>query len=118
MVQDHPLSLRFDFEDKGFYVEGAYDIRYEIMKKRIDKATIRGTADRLTQPDTISIVYSGQHERDEYFKHLKYLMDIGMLEGEIEQFELNDMQGIQGLRALRININLSYQKSLKSAAWW
>jgi hypothetical protein len=39
-------------------VDGAYDIRYEIVKKRIDKALIKGTNERATQPGKIVIVYS------------------------------------------------------------
>ena len=43
LVQHAPLSIRFRFDEKRFDVDGAYDIRYEIVKKRIDKAVIRGT---------------------------------------------------------------------------
>ena len=50
LVQHAPLSIRFRFDEKRFDVDGAYDIRYEIVKKRIDKAVVQGTAERVTQP--------------------------------------------------------------------
>jgi hypothetical protein len=48
LVQHQPLSIRFRVDEKRFDVDGAYDIRYEIVKKRIDKARIRGTSERVT----------------------------------------------------------------------
>ena len=42
LVQHAPLSIRFRFDEKRFDVDGAYDIRYEIVKKRIDKAVDPG----------------------------------------------------------------------------
>ena len=48
LVQHQPLSIRFRIDEKRFDVDGAYDIRYEIVKKRIDKARIRGTSERLS----------------------------------------------------------------------
>src|SRR5262249_57611777 len=52
LVQHAPLSIRFRFDEKRFDVDGAYDIRYEIVKKRIDKAVVHGTPERVTQPGT------------------------------------------------------------------
>ena len=42
LVQHAPLAIRFRFDEKRFDVDGAYNVRYEIMKKRIDKAVVRG----------------------------------------------------------------------------
>ena len=50
LVQHQPLAIRFRVDEKRFDVDGAYNVRYEIIKKRIDKAVVRGTAERLTQP--------------------------------------------------------------------
>jgi hypothetical protein len=58
LVHDHPLSIRFRPDEKQFDVDGAYDIRYEIVKKRIDKAYIKNSGERLTQPGKIAIVYN------------------------------------------------------------
>ena len=38
LVHHAPLSIRFRFDEKRFDVDGAYNVRYEIVKKRIDKA--------------------------------------------------------------------------------
>jgi hypothetical protein len=35
LVQHAPMSIRFRFDEKRFDVDGAYDLRYEIVKKRI-----------------------------------------------------------------------------------
>lgn len=109
LVQNVPLTIRFLFDEKRFNVEGAYDIRYEIMKKRIDKAVIRGTEERLTQPGKIAIVYSHPREAMEYREYIDYLQARDYLEPDIEDVELEDLQGIQGLRALRVSVILSDQ---------
>src|SRR5260370_42379699 len=65
LVQHTPLSIRFRFDEKRFDVDGAYNVRYEIIKKRIDKAVVRGTTEPLTQPAKIAIVYSHASEAGE-----------------------------------------------------
>lgn len=107
LVQDVPLSIRFRADEKRFDVDGAYNIRYEIVKKRIDKATVRGTGERLTQPGMIAIVYSQPHEAAEYRTHVDYLRAAGYIEGEIEEVELDDLQGVYGLKALRVKVAVS-----------
>lgn len=104
LVQDVPLSIRFRADEKRFDVDGAYNIRYEIVKKRIDKATIRGSGERLTQPGTIAIVYSHRQEAAEYRRYLDYLAASGYLDGEPEDLELEELPGAYGLRALRIKV--------------
>src|ERR1700752_2011387 len=84
LVQHAPLSIRFRFDEKRFDVDGAYDIRYEIVKKRIDKAIVEGTADRVTQPGQIAIVYSQNAEAQEYRGYIEYLESLGCLTGEVE----------------------------------
>ncbi len=101
-----PLALRFRFDEKQFDVDGAYDLRYEIIKKRIDKAGIRGTQERLTQPGKVAIVYSHPSEATEYREYLAYLQRQGALTGEIEDLELEELQGVPGLRALRVGVDL------------
>ena len=58
-------------DEKQFDVDGAYNIRYEIIKKRIDKAHLKGTKERLTVPGKIAIVYSQDKDADEYLKYIK-----------------------------------------------
>ncbi|MGI9628528.1 MAG: GAF domain-containing protein, partial [Longimicrobiales bacterium] len=107
LVQDIPLSIRFRTDEKRFDVDGAYNIRYEIVKKRIDKATIRGSGERLTQPGMLAIVYSQFHEAQEYRRYLKYLADVGYLEEGVEDLEIEDLQGVYGLKALRAKVATS-----------
>lgn len=109
LVQEKPLSIRFRQDERRFDVDGAYDIRHEIIKKRIDKAVIRGTGERLTQPGKIAIVYSHPREAGEYQEYLDYLCASGYLEEGVEACKLDDLQGIQGLKALRIKVSLSDQ---------
>src|SRR5262249_61797034 len=87
--------------------DGAYDIRYAIVKKRIDKALIRGTTERLTQPGTVAIVYSHSAEAQEYRRYLDYLQNLGYLQSGVEDLELEELQGVHGLRALRVTVDLT-----------
>ena len=110
LVQHAPLSIRFRFDEKRFDVDGAYDIRYEIVKKRIDKAVVQGTAERVTQPGKVAIVYTQPGEAVEYRAYVEYLQSIGYLAGSVEQLELGELQGVQGLRALRVQVALDNPK--------
>lgn len=99
-----PLSIRFRQEEKQFDVDGAYNVRYEILKKRIDKATIEGTNERLTQAGKIAIVYLHDKDRHEYLGYLHYLLEKGMITDNIEDLHLSRLQGVQGLKALRVEV--------------
>ena len=104
LVQHQPLSIRFRVDEKRFDVDGAYDIRYEIVKKRIDKARIRGTSERVTQPGQLAIVYSTASEGAEYRRYVEFLQGKGYLGPGLEELELEDLQGLSGLKALRVTI--------------
>jgi hypothetical protein len=110
LVQHAPLSIRFRFDEKRFDVDGAYDIRYEIMKKRIDKALIEGTTERVTQPGKVALIYSQPGEAQEYRAYIEYLESLGYLTGGVEQLDLEELQGVQGLRALRVQVALDSPK--------
>ena len=105
LVQHLPLAIRFRFDEKRFDVDGAYNVRYEIMKKRIDKAVVKGTTERLTQPGTIAIVYSQAGEAAEYRDYIAYLQSLGYLLPGTESLELEELQGVSGLRALRVAVD-------------
>ena len=107
LIQHAPLSIRFRFDEKRFDVDGAYNVRYEIIKKRIDKAIIRGTTERLTQPGKIALVYSHASEAAEWREYIEYLQRLGYLMSETEELELDELQGAQGLRALRVTVDLA-----------
>lgn len=106
MVQNSTLTLHFDFDEKELVVAGAYNIRYQIIKKRIDKATTKGSGQRLTQVNQISIVYSQKSEEQEYLTYLEFLRHKGEIEADVEFLELEDLQSLQGLKALRVSIAL------------
>ncbi len=105
LVHSNPITIRFRMDEKKFDVEGAYNIRYEIIKKRIDKSLIQKTKERLTQPGKLAIVFAHAAEEREYMNYLTYLESIGYIKPGIEVLELSPVQGINGLRALRVTIN-------------
>lgn len=105
LVHSNPLSIRFRQEEKKFDVDGAYNIRYEITKKRIDKAVVKGTQERITQPGKIAIIYSQDKDAEEYLKYIDYLKSKELLTGKVENLELEELQGVSGLKALRIGVN-------------
>src|SRR3989442_3803473 len=106
LVQHTPRSIRFRFDEKRFDVDGAYDIRSEIVKKGIDKAVVEGTSDRVTQPGKIAIIYSQSPEGREYRGYIEYLQSLGYLTSEVEELDLGELQGVKGLRALRVAVAL------------
>ena len=108
LVHSSPLSVRFRLDERQFDVDGAYNIRYEIVKKRIDKALIKGTEERLTQPGQVAIVYSQNKDAEEYSEYLEYLDSLGDISGNIEHLELEPLQGVQGLKALRFAVSLGH----------
>jgi hypothetical protein len=103
-VYNSSLSIRFEMDEKQFDVDGAYNVRYEILKKRIDKAYIKGTDERLTQAGKIAIVWLQEKDRQEYQEYLDHLVKNGYIKPEIEDHELDKMQGVEGLKAIRIEV--------------
>jgi GAF domain-containing protein len=106
LVQHTPLSVRFRLDEKRFDIDGAYNMRYEIIKKRIDKAMIKDRDERLTQPGKIAIVYSQPREAQEYWEYIDYLQTLGYISGEVDMLDLEELEGAQGLKALRITVAL------------
>jgi len=100
-----PLSISFRTAERKFDVDGAYNIRYEIVKKRIDKVRIKDTNERLTQPGKIAIVYSQAKEANEYLEYIEFLQNQKLLKAGVEKFDLEELQGVSGLKALRVDVN-------------
>lgn len=121
LAHNYPISISFRPAERKFDVDGAYNIRYEIIKKRIDKVHIKDTDERLTQPDKLAIVYTLPKEGEEYMEYIEYLMAKGLLKGEVEQLELEELQGVAGLKAFRVPINVKVDEKaaseLKSEAY-
>ncbi|OOG78212.1 GAF domain-containing protein [Algoriphagus sp. A40] len=104
LAHSAPLTISFRLEERKFDVEGAYNIRYEIIKKRIDKALIKGTNERLVQPGKVAIVFSQPKDAKEYLDFIHFFQNRQMLEENIEQLELEDMQGVHGMKAIRVTV--------------
>ena len=105
LIHSSPLAIRFRMDEKNFDVDGAYNIRYEIIKKRIDKALIKKTNERLTKVGTIAVVYSHDKEAQEYQEYIDFMIHKNYLLEEIEYFDLEEMQGVGGLKAMRVTVN-------------
>jgi hypothetical protein len=102
-VHSAPIDISFRKDERRFDVEGGYNIRYQIVKKRIDKVHVLETNERLTQPGKIAIIYLNSKEAEEYRGYITYLQEKGLLEEEVEDLELEELQGVSGLRALRVS---------------
>ena len=114
LVHSNPLAIKFRMDEKQFDVDGAYNIRYEIIKKRIDKANIKDTNERLTVPGKIAIVYSQDSDALEYLKYIKFLQSKNYL-GKVEKLEIEDLQGVSGLKALRVEVIFNKEFSVEKA---
>jgi len=104
LVYSTSLSIRFRMDEKHFDVDGTYNARYEIIKKRIDKSYIKGTNERLTQKGKLSIVYSQKKDELEYLRYISFLKSKGYFTNNIEIVELEGLQGVSGLKAIRAEI--------------
>lgn len=99
-----PLSLRFRMDEKRFDVDGTYNARYEVVKKRVDKANIKDTEERITQSGKLSIIYSQKEDEQEYLKYIAFLQHKKMLDKDVELLEVEDLQGVTGLKAIRVSV--------------
>ncbi|MDO3628334.1 GAF domain-containing protein [Mucilaginibacter sp. BT774] len=104
LVFSAPIAIRFRMDEKHFDVDGAYNIRYEVIKKRIDKAYIKGTRERITSEGTITIVYSKAEEQAEYGRYIRILRSAGILTYKVEHLDVEDLQAVSGLKALRVGV--------------
>ncbi|WP_051666360.1 GAF domain-containing protein [Pedobacter sp. R20-19] len=103
-IHSNAIDISFRNDERRFDVEGAYNIRYEVVKKRIDKVLIKGKNERLTQPHKVSMVYFNPDEAKEYMEYIKYMQVEGYFNDDLEQLELEELQGVSGLSALRVGV--------------
>lgn len=103
-VYSLPVSIRFLLDEKHFDVDGAYNVRYKILKKRIDKAVIKNTGERVTVSGKIAIVYTTERDRREYLEYAHYLLEKGLISEDIEELDIAPLQGVDGLKALRVTV--------------
>lgn len=104
LAHSTPISISFRADERKFDVDGAGNIRYEIIKKRIDKVRIKDTNERFTQPGKISIVYSQPKDAEEYAEYIEFLQNQKLLKPGIEHHELEELQGVVGLKGLRVDV--------------
>jgi len=116
LVFSTPLSISFRMDEKQFDVDGTYNARYEVVKKRVDKAYIKGTKERVTQKGKISIVYSQKQDEIEYLRYIKFLQSKNYLDNDIEIVELQDLQAVTGLKAIKVSV--LYHKTQKDKAFY
>lgn len=105
VVQHDPITLRFRPDEKRFDVDSPSGVRFELLKKRLDKACVAGTDERITQPDRIAVVYSTEAEEAEYRRYTDYLAAQGHIEPDPERLEVEDLPGAAGLEALRLSVS-------------
>ncbi|GAB3925439.1 GAF domain-containing protein [Mucilaginibacter myungsuensis] len=108
LVFSNPISIRFRMDEKHFDIDGAYNVRYEVIKKRIDKSRVLGTNERITQPGKITIIYSKTEEEAEYSHYINILQRQGVIGNLVENFEVEDLQGVSGLKALRLTVQAEH----------
>jgi hypothetical protein len=109
-----PLSISFRTEERKFDVDGAYNARYEIIKKRIDKVRIKETNERLTQPGKIAIVYSQAKDAGEYMEYIEFLQNQKLIKPGVEKLDLEELQGVIGLKALRVEVNFETEQKTEA----
>lgn len=98
------IDISFRHDERRFDVEGSYNIRYQVIKKRIDKICIKDSDERLTQPNTIAIVYYNSEAIKEYAAFIARLQRMQLITDQVEKLDLEEVQGVSGLKALRVHI--------------
>ncbi|HEY9907896.1 MAG TPA: hypothetical protein V6D18_09880 [Thermosynechococcaceae cyanobacterium] len=105
LVQDSTVDIFHDETNEALFdVRGSRDTRYEIVKKRIDKAIDAQTQTRITQPGMLTLVYSTEEEWAEYQQYFRYLTREGWIGGELERGVVQPLPGVNGLRYARVTV--------------
>jgi len=105
-IHPNPIDISFRQDERRFDVDGGYNIRYEVIKKRIDKARLKGSKERLVQPNKIAIVYSSPRVEGEIREILESIASENLVTNDIEQVILEELQGIEQLKAFRVTVSL------------
>ena len=103
-VHNNTIDISFRSDERRFDVEGAYNIRYQMIKKRIDKVHIKDTEERLTQPDKIVLIYFDEKDVEDYLPFIQYLQEKNVLCDDLEHVLLEDLQVVSVLSALRVGV--------------
>jgi hypothetical protein len=68
--------------------------------------TILDSDERLTQPSKIALVYFDERDALEYTEYIKQLQEKNLLVDDLEELELEALQGVKGLKALRVSVRV------------
>jgi hypothetical protein len=110
-VHPQTIDITFRKDERRFDVEGAYNIRYHIIKKRIDKVLILDSNERLTQPGKIAIIYFDERDAEEFKGFVRELQDENLLLYDLEELDLEALQGVDGLKAIRVGVRIEDAQS-------
>jgi hypothetical protein len=61
----------------------------------------------------VAIIFSQPKEAKEYRRYIDYLQESGYLENKTEELEIEDLQGVYGLKALRVKVNTGVKETGK-----
>jgi hypothetical protein len=111
-VHPQTIDITFRKDERRFDVEGSYNIRYHIIKKRIDKVLILDTNERLTQPGKIAIIYFDDRDAQEFKGFIRELQDENLLLNDLEELDLESLQGVDGLKAIRVGVRIEDLSSM------
>lgn len=103
-VYNEKIDISFRMDEKRFDVDGAFNSNFEIIKKRLEKARIKDSTERITAPGKITIVYFGMENQREYLQYISRLQKQNVLKSDVEFLRVEDLQGITGLLALRVSL--------------
>lgn len=108
LVYDSFVSLKFRMDEKRFDLNTNSDIRYEILKKRLSKARVRHSNERIVQSNQLTIVYMNEKDKRDYYDYVRFLQSLGYLKPEIEEIVVENLQSITNLEALRVSVNIDF----------
>lgn len=69
----------------------------------------------MTQPGKIALIYFNQKEADEYISYIHHLQEKKLLNDDLEYLELEELQGVNGLKALRVGVNVNEEIEAEEA---
>ncbi len=104
LVHNATIAVRFRMDEHKFDVDGTYNARYEIIKKRLDKAFVANSKERITQPGSIVIVYASKKDEREYLRFIELLQVQKYISEKVEMLDIEPLQGVSGLKAIRVQV--------------
>ena len=109
LVYPSPISVRFRTDEKRFDVDGDHNTDYEIIKKRVDKAHVENSSERIRKAGHVVIVFAQENDKQEYREYIKYLQKKGYLYSDYEELSVEKLQGVEGLKSIRVKVKMANQ---------